>query len=396
MALFKDVLYGKTVTAEEIMRDPRILDGRTVTGDMEEKLSLNNISINKATLVNFKAKRSYLKNVTFNDCTFLKVDFKYSELEDVTFNKGSMGYQGDYEDKDNLTNFEFSTFRGQIIFNNVKINMAYIQSVGSKDSKCKVLFKDMREINNRDRFSTIHGYGIDLRVDNCAREGDIFGILDENSTVYATNSTFIGSGFTGILTNVIYIENCELLNGATGGAPITLVIKDSTVSGALLGKYSEKAYLINNKYPKTENGLTSVVGHPGVETFIDGQGVKNARMNILSGQVTIRDLELVNPKISKVFDYQVKTLNLKNVILRGPDFERLQLQSGMWENVEIYPPARVPDTVFENLRVFNVTFPEGKPWVEATANSQVRLIESSSPFDWPEITVPSPKDLNLE
>jgi uncharacterized protein YjbI with pentapeptide repeats len=396
MPFFKDILYGTTVTVEEIMRDPKILDGRTVTGDMEGKLCLDNISVNKTVFVNFIAKNSCFKNIIFNNCKFIKVDFKYSELENVTFNEGSMGYQGDYENKENLTNFEFSTFRGQIIFNNVKFNMVYLHSVGNQDSVCKVLFKDMREINNRDRFAAIQGCSIDLRVDNCALEGDFFGIFDENSSVYATNSTFIGSGFAGNQTNVIYIENCELLNGSIGGAPITLVIKDSTVSGALLSKYSKNAYLINNQYPETKNGLTSLIGSQGVEIFIDGQGVKKAKMNILSGQVTIRDLELVSPKIGKVFDYQVQSLNLKNVILRGPDFDGLHLKSGMWENVEIYPPARIPDTVFENLRVYNVTFPEGKPWVEATAKSKVTLIESPSPFDWPEITVPSPKDLGLE
>ncbi|MDR2301022.1 MAG: hypothetical protein LBF38_03125 [Deltaproteobacteria bacterium] len=367
-----------------------------LTGDMEEKLTLSNITVNKATLVDFNAKRSHISNVTFNDCRFIKVNFRLSEFENVTFNGGLMTYQGDWEKEENLTNFEDSIFRGGIEFNKVKFDLVYLYGVGHKESVARVLFKDMRQINNGDRFATIQGYGINLRVDNCLREGDIFGSLDENSTVYATNSTFINSGFAGNRTKVIYIENCELLNGSSGGAPGTLVIKNSTVSGTLFGQFSKNAYLINNKYPLTKNGLTSLAGNPGLKVFVDGQGVQKARMNILSGEVTVRDLELVNPRIGKVFDYQVKILNLKNVILRGVDFGELHLESGTWENVEIYPPARVPDTVFENLRVHNVTFPKGKPWVEATPKSSVNLIESPGPFDWPEIAVPSPKDLNLE
>ncbi|MDR2387182.1 MAG: pentapeptide repeat-containing protein [Deltaproteobacteria bacterium] len=389
-------LKATKVTAEEIRRDPKILDGRSVTGDMEEKLSLKDMTINKATLVDFRAIRSRISNVVFNDCRFIKANFRLSEFENVTFNGGSMAYQGDSQQEENLTNFEDSIFKGQIIFNKVKFDLVYLYGVGSKESVCRVLFKDMRQINNKDRFATIQGYGINLRVDNCLREGDIFGSLDENSTVYATNSTFINSGFAGNRTKTIYIENCELLKGSSGGAAVTMVIKNSIVAGALFGQLSKKAYLINNKYPGNGPGLTSLGGGPGLEIFIDGQGVKEARMNILSGQVTVKDLELIKPMIGKVFDYQVKTLNLKNVILRGPNFEELRLESGTWEKVEIYPPARVPDTVFVNLRVHQVTFPKGKPWVEATSKSSVNLIESPTPFDWPEISVPTPKDLDLE
>jgi hypothetical protein len=118
-------------------------------------------------------------------------------------------------------------------------------------------------------------------------------------------------------------------------------------------------------------------------------------MNVITSNTTITNLELSNPFIGKVFDEQVQSLNLRNVILRGADLTKLSLKSGQWENVWIYPPVKVSDTDFRNLKVHNLVFPEGEPWVDETNGTNLNFKESPTPFDWPEVHVPTPIELGL-
>jgi hypothetical protein len=212
-----------------------------------KKFILKNVTIKNATFINFNASYSKFRNVIFINCHFIKVSFYQSEFENVSFIGGSIGYKGDPEIDENLTTFEYSNFLGKIVFDNVRFEKVYMYAIGTNNTKTDVIFKNMHKINNED-IITITGDGINLRIDNCFHKGFLFASLGQNSTIYATNSTFIGSGF-GSQSKILYIENCELLDDASLGDSEVIVIKDSVALGSGMGPYTKEAYFVNNTYP---------------------------------------------------------------------------------------------------------------------------------------------------
>ena len=94
------------------------------------------------------------------------------------------------------------------------------------------------------------------------------------------------------------------------------------------------------------------------------------------------------------FAYSMPTLNMKNVRINGGDWANSEVINGQWENVQIYPNVYVSDetTLWGDIKVRNVTFPEGSPWKEGRG---VTLVESKTPFVWPEIKIPTPEELGL-
>jgi hypothetical protein len=70
------------------------------------------------------------------------------------------------------------------------------------------------------------------------------------------------------------------------------------------------------------------------------------------------------------------------------------MEGGQWENVRIYPEIKVGDTSLGEVRMHNVTFPEGNPW-RGTEEIRITPVYSATPFDWPEVHVPTPEELGL-
>ena len=93
------------------------------------------------------------------------------------------------------------------------------------------------------------------------------------------------------------------------------------------------------------------------------------------------------------FTRSMPIINMKNVQIRRGDWKHLILGGGQWENVQISPNVHVDNkkTTLGDVRVRNVTFPEGPPW----KGGELTLVESDTPFDWPEIIIPTPEELGL-
>jgi hypothetical protein len=164
-----------------------------------------------------------------------------------------------------------------------------------------------------------------------------------------------------------------------------------------MGLSTKEAYFINNIYPTIDKNLirATFFGNDETKIFIDGGDMNDADMVITSGQVTIRNLGLKNAWFTSDENPTI-SLNLKDVTINGANFLDLELKNGQWENVKIYPSVKVQNTKIENLKVYNVTFPHGKPWVDASSETSIDLIESSKPFEWPEVHVPTPEELGLK
>jgi hypothetical protein len=263
-------------------------------------------------------------------------------------------------------------------------------------NNCRLILKNLTEsVNYSSSLAFFTGESMNVRIDNC-----IFKISDFSfgygSTIYATNSTFRHSGFGPSTSEIIYIENCKLINGSSSGLPDILVIKDSIVTGVLADPRCREVYLVNNQYPPyEEGGRSSLDGSKKTKTYIIGNNQKDTQLSIIGGNVTIYDLDFANLLATK-WREGVNSLNLFNVKIYGGDFKKLILYGGQWENVEIYPPVRVPNAKIENLNVYNVSFPKGRPWVESTPNTDIKITESSTPFQWPDIHVPTPDELGLD
>jgi uncharacterized protein YjbI with pentapeptide repeats len=158
----------------------------------------------------------------------------------------------------------------------------------------------------------------------------------------------------------------------------------------------QEVYLFNNLYPPYKTNIrSSLNGSKTTNIYIVGNNQKNAQLNILGGNVTISNLDCINLLVTKWVE-GVNSLNLFNVKIYGANFEDLILYGGQWENVEIYPPINVPNAKIENLNVYNVSFPKGRPWVESTPYTDIKITESPIPFVWPNIHVPTPEELGLD
>ena len=384
--------FGATITSKaELQRRIQDLNGRKISGFIDGGLTLENVTLKGTTFIDVEARNSHFKNVIFEDCTFIKVDFRESTFENVSFIGGKMAYRGDTNFRYNLTNFAGSVFSGTVLFDSVTLDNAYISGIqGGNDNL--VVFRNMQGIRNG--MSVINGDDINLRVENCSSEEYLFAALFENSTIYAINSTFTGSGFAGN-AEAVYIDNCKLLDGSTGGMARTIVIKNSVVCGGLGGPHAQNIYLINNQYPVMKQGRANLACSENTTVFIDGQNVKNARMMIFGGRVTIKNVDFESLGLS-IDEDPIGSLNLHNVTIRKGDWEEGTLRGGQWENVTIYPPVQVPDATIQNVKTRYLTFPQGSPWVDRNSATSIDIQDSPIPFEWPEVHVPTPEELGIK
>ena len=385
--------WGAITSKAELQRRIQDLNGRKVSGFIDGGLTLENVTLKGTTFIDVEARNSHFKNVIFEDCTFIKVDFRESTFENVSFIGGKMAYRGDTNFRYNLTNFAGSVFSGTVLFDSVTLDNAYISGIqGGNDNL--VVFRNMQGIRNG--MSVINGDDINLRVENCSSEEYLFAALFENSTIYAINSTFTGSGFAG-KAEAVYIDNCKLLDGSTGGVARTVVIKNSILCGGVGNStpFTKHIYLINNQYPETKQGLTTLACGDSTTVFIDGRNVKNACMAIFGGKITVRDVNFDWLRLSEK-TAPSEELNFHNVTIRKGDWRKVTLKSGQWENVTIYPPVQVPDATIQNVKTRYLTFPQGSPWVDRNSATSIDIQDSPIPFEWPEVHVPTPEELGIK
>jgi hypothetical protein len=137
------------------------------------------------------------------------------------------------------------------------------------------------------------------------------------------------------------------------------------------------------------------MGLKGNRCFVLGGKNKASGFGITSGTVYLFDLVLENLElIQTMAPGPFSGLHLRNVDIHGGTWEQVLLEGGQWENVRIYPEIQVRNTTLGELRMHKVSFPEGSPW---RGKEEIRLspVYSASPFDWPEVHVPTPEELGL-
>ena len=144
-----------------------------------------------------------------------------------------------------------------------------------------------------------------------------------------------------------------------------------------------------------KQGRANLACSENTTVFIDGQNVKNARMMIFGGRVTIKNVDFESLGLS-IDEDPIGSLNLHNVTIRKGDWEEGTLRGGQWENVTIYPPVQVPDATIQNVKTRYLTFPQGSPWVDRNSATSIDIQDSPIPFEWPEIKVPTPEELGIK
>ncbi|SHN71490.1 hypothetical protein [Desulfovibrio litoralis] len=107
-----------------------------------------------------------------------------------------------------------------------------------------------------------------------------------------------------------------------------------------------------------------------------------------------RDLEKLGlSKKLKVF-IPISEASFKNVTIRGGDWKNLELLGGKWENVNIYPEINMDNASIDNVKAYNVNYPEGAPF-RGTPTGKTTINVSKTPLDWPEIHVPTFEELGF-
>jgi hypothetical protein len=209
--------------------------------------------------------------------------------------------------------------------------------------------------------------------------------------IYINNTTLFKSTITGN-ADTLFVDSCDirghLLSAVTG------IIKNSILYIAMYGgKY---IYFSNNKFiddisrPKASVLIGDEISH----YFIFGDKDINYINSTGNGILHIQDAILDNFTTVSSREYvALNTLNLLNIALHNADFAATNIMYGQWENVKIYPPAKISELNAENIHVYNVSFPEGNPWRGTPTRFAFNV--QSKPFDWPEIKIPTLEDLGV-
>jgi uncharacterized protein YjbI with pentapeptide repeats len=385
-------------TAEQINADNSLINGKILTGRGYVGLRLADITFKNTTFSNINIAESDFRNVTFENCTFSKTRIVRSRFENVIFKDCLLTHSGTPVQEANRTIIWSSTFNN-VAFDNVKMQSARLIGVSGS-----LTFRNMRDFSNY-RWGDYRGgpivtdgnssVNINFRVDNCELSGAVLAVLSYDSTVYITNSRLKESGFSSSPCKIIYAENC-ILEDTDLGEPQLLVVKDSTVQVSTTGVEAGQVYFVNNKYiPRTVLA--------GREVHVWGGGARGD-LTVTGGNVFIYDMELTNFYLVVTRNDKIESVNLRNVKIVGGIWADLRLESGMWENVEIYPSIEIEhykfksDPEIKSLKVHNVTLPQGNPFIDkngAPGNVNAQGQKSDRPFEWPEVHVPTAQELGL-
>jgi uncharacterized protein YjbI with pentapeptide repeats len=381
-------------TAEQINADNSLINGKTLSNLDFTGLRLENITLKNTTFSNMVISDSDFTDVIFANCVFSRVQIERSRFNGVIFKDGIMTYSTEPADsaREIPTIIRSSTVHN-LVFDNVWMRKAYLSGLSGSN----LSFRNMRDFNDYSREPAItHGnHKINFRIDNCDIAGQPLATLAGESTIYITNSTLSYSGFNDSRCKIIYVENC-ILRDTDLASPGLLVVRDSTVQAQ--SQQPDKVYFVNNEYiPRTRLS--------GREIHIWG-GNKQAALDIggalimKDGDIYIYDLELLQPAFGIRMLGQSEFFNLRNVKIRGGHWTGFELNRGIWENVEIYPAIKIgyPPPKIRGLQVHNLTFPQGNPFTSESGLAlevNLQAQEFDQPFAWPEIRVPSARELGL-
>jgi uncharacterized protein YjbI with pentapeptide repeats len=378
-------------SVEEINADNSIINGKTLSGGYLEGLHLRNMTFKNTTFRGLELVDFVFENVIFENCLFSKVNAWDGTMINVTFKGGRMTYEGAPQYDINRTYFE-TTQMDKVLFEGVVMENARLNGISGS-----LTFISMRDFEDYGRGVVIIGNDLRFRADNCAvKDVDLFGLFGD-STGYVTNSVLENSGFGSSEARVIYVENCSLV-GSDIDNPRLLVVQDSKVCVSMFGAEQSKCYFVNCQFiPKPKTGWKSAVS--GHEVHIFGNN-DTQYIKLTAGNIYLYDMELPTPLLFHADKEQLDSLNLRNVTIRGGEFWSLKLRGGSWQDVAIYPPIMISGSppAISGLHVYNVTFPQGNPFVAKDGSPiQVNIPaqKADHPFEWPEIHVPTAQELGL-
>ncbi|MDR0476752.1 MAG: hypothetical protein LBH14_02265, partial [Desulfobulbaceae bacterium] len=364
---------------QEISANPTLLNHGTLTGKgYSTLLSIANCTITGARLKNIRLDDLKVENVTFKNCVFEKVEslgavftnvifdhctfisaqFDKGKLDKVLFHGGKMYSVGDPE-RVNDNGYFYGTFFDNVIFDDIELNNVNLWPVGES-----VFFRNISKVSNRGGVIST-GDSIYARIDNSHIKDTDFVTAGDGSSIYATNSTLFRSGLRG--GKFVYIENCDMRRTGLSSDEV-LVVKNCVVGGAAKGSENSKFYIVNSKTPVAPD-ITSDDPTDRARVAFDGKDLTEVyilnpsgpfRAGIYRGRITAINTELVDFYIGEV----PVDIDLKDVTIRGGEWKDLRMKGGgRWENVKIYPQITLENAVLGDIEAYNLTFPEGNPWV---------------------------------
>jgi uncharacterized protein YjbI with pentapeptide repeats len=342
-----------------------------------EKLQLSDCTFRNTVFDNVTINFSNFSNVIFENCRFINAKFNTPKFTNVAFIGGEMTYEGEYEYAYTQTYFFYSDFTN-VLFDGVRFIKTTIRV-----AKGSLYFKNINSVDNIDINSGL----LNIRIDNCNIKDNFFVTAGKNSSAYVTNSTFIKSGLQ--IDGPVFIENSTVTG--TLSASNYLVVKNCTLKAGIGGRgkwyFIDTRFVIDPQYPPS---LSQFRGRD-VQIYVLGSP-EPVHLVLHEGVINLQNISLAQLRVA--LGNRLKLMNLKDVIIRGGNWEYMRLSGGQWENVQIYPTVDITDATIENVEGYNVTFPEGNPWTgQIAGGTPIRI--SDTPFTWTEIKVPTPEELGL-
>jgi hypothetical protein len=384
----------------EINANPEKLNNLHVKDCELSELIIKNTHIKNLTLENIDAFENNIENVTFENCSFIRVQFYRSTFSNVAFKNCRIVHRGTGSDHKDRSEFSEIIFRN-VLFDNTILKRVDFGTMNGDNGF--ILFKNMQQIVTEEHSTFMNVENAHVRVLNSTIHGVIAGDPDMPSTSITKNSKYIDGG---IYCDQNFILHSTMQDSYQIGAFKTLVITDSILDGSVR-VHNGNGYLSNNTYVSRTRELffggTMIFG-PGILAKKNGNVYMMAKDNtptalrIFGGNVTVKDFTLVNTLIGTTLEKEpdIGSLNLQNVIVRGGEWEG-KILGGKWENVRIEPSVVTNETYIRNIQAHRLEYPKGYPWQKRKKERAfvLEVKESNTPFDWPEIHVPTYEELGL-
>jgi len=379
------ILYA----VSQVSNNPEIINGKTVSGEIID-LHIKNTILRRTDFKKASLYRPHFENVIFEDCNFIDTYIDDGTFENVKFIRGKFAREAaddNYEiqakmDGSYFTNVEFDDVEL------VKFDMYFWMKGGV------VSLKNISKITESQTrgagFSTGGGNSPGLiSIENCSLKGVPLLIThNKQSRIYVTNSRFVDSGISGEAL-AFYAENSSFLDRSKTPDSETMVITNCVLSGGM--NATKNGYAINNTYPD-RSGCN---GPPEANYYFVNKERQKVKLHMNGGNFYVYNMELVDSYSRQLNDSRppVTSMNLKDVTIRGGDWKKARVLNSQWENVQLYPPVDVTNANVGTIRVHNVIYPEGNPWVGS--GSYAKIVPSDTPFTWPEIHVPTKEELGM-
>jgi uncharacterized protein YjbI with pentapeptide repeats len=390
-------------TVAEINANPQLLNGLRFSKGSLKGLVLRNAHIRGMVFNDIQAPESIIENVTFENCVFTKTNFRWSYFENVAFINCTMLNDGDPEDINNTTIFEYSRMNN-ILFDNTKMRHVIIHGIDGNGGY--FLLRNMNDVVPRGGTGQIIiACDLHCRIDNSnfPTSGVIVEGDEKKNSIYVQNSR-LNNLF--LKSTNIYIYNSILSSGSLM-SDNDAVIKDSTITHTALAVV-RKGYFVNNAYPThgapqedlyakgfMRYGLSEIAADIGGHAYVLGSAGEPCHLGFFTGNVTIQNIMLKQPLFWLGNKENPNTIiNMKNVTLQGGVFTGLRVKGGMWENVSIEPTVLINDASITNVKAYRLEFTKGEPWrKEGSFTFDVQTCYQ--PFEWEEIHVPTPEEMGL-